>query len=86
MGMIKKLLIAIPIIIFFKAIGMGISQSVMLGVLLVVFVREPKSQCLINRLSYLLAILEFGIYYQNGIIESLNMVNNLIRGMVGAFI
>jgi hypothetical protein len=86
MGMIKRLITVIPIIIFFKFIGMETYQSIVFGGLLTLIFRDPPSFQIIKIISYTLAIIEICIYYQTGIIQSLSLVNNLIKGIIGAFI
>ena len=84
--MIKKLFYAIPIIIFLNSVDVDLLLSIFSGTFLVYFLKGESQELFIKRFSYVLAVLEFSIYYQKGIINKLSVLNELIRGVVGVFI
>ena len=86
MGIIKKAIYAIPIIIFLNSIGIDVLLSVIFAFLVIFFFKNQAQELFIKRFSCVLAIIEFLIYYQKGIIINLNLVNDLIRGIIGVFI
>lgn len=85
MGMIKKILYAIPIIIFLNSIGIEKLTSVIFAFLFIYLLINQAQELFIKRFSCVLATLEFLIYYQKGIIINLHLINDLIRSMLGVF-
>jgi hypothetical protein len=85
MVIVKKILYAIPIIIFLNSIGIENLLSVIVTFLFIFLFKNQAQELFIKIISCVLAILEFLIYYQKGIITNLHLINDLIRGMIGAF-
>jgi hypothetical protein len=85
MVIVIKILYAIPIIIFLNSIGIENLLSVIVAFLFIFLFKNQAQELFIKIISCVLAILEFLIYYQKGIITNLHLINDLIRGMIGAF-
>ena len=80
MVIVKKILYAIPIIIFLNSIGIENLLSVIVAFLFIFLFKNQAQELFIKIISCVLAILEFLIYYQKGIITNLHLINKLRRG------